>query len=189
MLSLPKMSYNVPFESAIIVPSKAAGSRDLAAFGFGLCIGTSQGHGPSAHAPSRIWAPPAGCDAGICMPILPARGRNGNAPAGGRWAPITDKEHLSVRCRGFYMSHSYRHPRPDERHAQRERGSRTRVRHQRLRVNPSSLLAVRNMAGIFYAPVAEQADAPASKAVLFLQVRFLSGAPIRGHRPAGTCPQ
>ena len=40
-----------------------------------------------------------------------------------------------------------------------------------------------------YAPVAEQADAPASKAVLFLQVRFLYGAPIPGRGPAGTCPQ
>lgn len=37
------------------------------------------------------------------MPILPARWRNGNAPAGGRWAPITDKEHPSVRCRGYFV--------------------------------------------------------------------------------------
>lgn len=102
-MSLPKMSYNVPFESAIIVPSKAAGSRDLAAFGFGLCIGTSQGHGPSAHAPSRIWAPPAGCDAGIlyrtAADTVRNRSRMGAAFPGRRGCKARVRHHPALGAR------------------------------------------------------------------------------------------
>lgn len=72
------------------------------------------------------------------------------------------------------MSHSYRHPGPDKRHAPRERGSRTRVRH---RTDPGKPLNDAQLPGHFVCTRGE----------IGKRRRLKSGLPARvaGSSPAG----